>query len=330
MSIASTTRKAGPYTGNGVTTIFPFSFKVFASSDLVVTQTDLSGVETTLTLTTNYTVSLNANQDANPGGTVTCVSAPISGYLLTLTSGVPELQPVVLTNNGGFYPSVINDALDRLTIFAQQISEQMSRSLKFPKSDPLSVTPYLPSVSARANKYLAFDSSGNPTVSANDIQYYSDLATASANSSAASATSSAASATSSAASATSSAAFATSATSSASSASASASQVIATAVSVTPSTTNFSGDGVTTTFTLAYSVADKNLIDVFISGVYQSKSKFTVSAGTSLTFVSAPASGTNNIEVKTAANMAYAVPSSFDYGLITSSATSFADYGSIV
>ena len=316
MSIASTTRKAGPYTGNGVTTIFPFSFKVFASSDLVVTQTDLSGVETTLTLTTNYTVSLNANQDANPGGTVTCVSAPISGYLLTLTSGVPELQPVVLTNNGGFYPSVINDALDRLTIFAQQISEQMSRSLKFPKSDPLSVTPYLPSVSARANKYLAFDSSGNPTVSANDIQYYSDLATASANSSAASATSSAA--------------FATSATSSASSASASASQVIATAVSVTPSTTNFSGDGVTTTFTLAYSVADKNLIDVFISGVYQSKSKFTVSAGTSLTFVSAPASGTNNIEVKTAANMAYAVPSSFDYGLITSSATSFADYGSIV
>ena len=323
MSIASTTRKAGPYTGNGVTTIFPFSFKVFASSDLVVTQTDLSGVETTLTLTTNYTVSLNANQDANPGGTVTCVSAPISGYLLTLTSGVPELQPVVLTNNGGFYPSVINDALDRLTIFAQQISEQMSRSLKFPKSDPLSVTPYLPSVSARANKYLAFDSSGNPTVSANDIQYYSDLATASANSSAASATSSAASATSSAA-------FATSATSSASSASASASQVIATAVSVTPSTTNFSGDGVTTTFTLAYSVADKNLIDVFISGVYQSKSKFTVSAGTSLTFVSAPASGTNNIEVKTAANMAYAVPSSFDYGLITSSATSFADYGSIV
>ena len=316
MSIASTTRKAGPYTGNGVTTIFPFSFKVFASSDLVVTQTDLSGIETTLTLTTNYTVSLNANQDANPGGTVTCVSAPISGYLLTLTSGVPELQPVVLTNNGGFYPSVINDALDRLTIFAQQISEQMSRSLKFPKSDPLSVTPYLPSVSARANKYLAFDSSGNPTVSANDIQYYSDLATASANSSAASATSSAA--------------FATSATSSASSASASASQVIATAVSVTPSTTNFSGDGVTTTFTLAYSVADKNLIDVFISGVYQSKSKFTVSAGTSLTFVSAPASGTNNIEVKTAANMAYAVPSSFDYGLITSSATSFADYGSIV
>ena len=134
MSIASTTRKAGPYTGNGVTTIFPFSFKVFSSSDLVVTQTDTSGVETTLTLTSNYTVSLNANQDTNPGGNVTCLVAPASSYLLTLTSAVPQLQPVVLTNNGGFYPSVINDALDRLTIFAQQILEKVNRTLSLPVS----------------------------------------------------------------------------------------------------------------------------------------------------------------------------------------------------
>jgi hypothetical protein len=134
MSIASTTRKAGPYTGNGVTSIFPFSFKVFSSSDLVVTQTDTSGVETTLTLTSNYTVSLNANQDSNPGGNVTCLVAPASSYLLTLTSAVPQLQPVVLTNNGGFYPSVINDALDRLTIFAQQILEKVNRTLSLPVS----------------------------------------------------------------------------------------------------------------------------------------------------------------------------------------------------
>ncbi|KAH1282125.1 hypothetical protein KXX11_003928, partial [Aspergillus fumigatus] len=83
MSIASTTRKAGPFTGNSVTTAFPFNFKVFAASDLLVVQTDLSAVETTLTLTTNYTVSLNANQDSNPGGTINMNVAPPTGYLLT-------------------------------------------------------------------------------------------------------------------------------------------------------------------------------------------------------------------------------------------------------
>jgi hypothetical protein len=36
---------------------------------------------------------------------------------------------VVLTNNGGFYPSVINDALDRLTILVQQIAETITRSV---------------------------------------------------------------------------------------------------------------------------------------------------------------------------------------------------------
>lgn len=134
MSIASTTRKAGPYTGNGSTTVFPFSFKVFQASDLVITQTNTSGVDVVLTLTTDYTVSLNANQDSNPGGSITCVSAPASGYKITITSNVLQTQPVVLTNMGGFYPSVINDALDRLTIFCQQILEKVSRTLTLPVS----------------------------------------------------------------------------------------------------------------------------------------------------------------------------------------------------
>ena len=34
MTISSEVRKAGPYDGNDVTTSFPFSFKVFAASDV--------------------------------------------------------------------------------------------------------------------------------------------------------------------------------------------------------------------------------------------------------------------------------------------------------
>lgn len=139
MTISSDVRKAGPYNGNGVTTSFPFSFKVFSANDVVVVLTDPVGTETTLTGGTDYSVTLNADQDTAPGGTVEKVSALATGYLLTITSSVPNLQPLDLTNQGGFYPKVINSALDRLTILAQQNAEQIGRSVKVPISS--SVTP---------------------------------------------------------------------------------------------------------------------------------------------------------------------------------------------
>lgn len=132
MTISSQTRKAGPFIGNGSTTAFPFTFKVFATSDLVVTRANTSDVESTLAVGTDYTVSLNANQNTNPGGTVNLTSALATNFKLVLTSAVPNLQPVDITNNGGFYPKVINDALDRVTILAQQIALDASRGIKVP------------------------------------------------------------------------------------------------------------------------------------------------------------------------------------------------------
>ena len=140
MTISSEVRKAGPYDGNDVTTSFPFSFKVFSADDVVVVLTDPAGIETTLTGSgTDYSVTLNADQDTAPGGTVEKISALATDYLLTITSSVPNLQPLDLTNQGGFYPKVINAALDRLTILAQQNAEQIGRSVKVPISS--SVTP---------------------------------------------------------------------------------------------------------------------------------------------------------------------------------------------
>lgn len=179
MSISSTTRRAGPFTCNGATTAFPFAFKVFQASDVVVTLTDSIGNVSTLALTTNYTLSLNSNQDSNPGGTVTALIAYASGYTITITSAVPATQPTVLTNNGGFYPTVINDALDRVTIVLQQMAEVNARQLTFPVSEPASTSATLPSASGRASKYLGFDSSGNLAAlvgtSASDIAAYGQI-----------------------------------------------------------------------------------------------------------------------------------------------------------
>lgn len=146
MTISSQTRKAGPYTANGTNTSFPFTFKVFQASDVVVVRTDLSGVESTLVLGTDYTVALNSNQNSNPGGSITTTSAPTSGFLITLTSAVPYTQAVDLTNQGGFYPSVINDALDKATIQIQQLNEGLSRAAKLPISSSADADEVLASI----------------------------------------------------------------------------------------------------------------------------------------------------------------------------------------
>jgi hypothetical protein len=92
----------------------------------VVTST---GVETIKTLSTDYTVALNADQDATPGGTVNMLAALPVGQNMVLTSSVPMLQGVQVTNGGGFFPTVFNNVFDRLTIFAQQLYERATRAL---------------------------------------------------------------------------------------------------------------------------------------------------------------------------------------------------------
>jgi hypothetical protein len=132
MSISTTTRKAGPFTGNGVTVSFPFAFKVFAVDDVKVVRGEIAtAAELELTRGVHYGVALNSNQDTNPGGTVNWIGTPLSSaFTLVIGSKVASTQPANFTNLGRFYPRVINDALDRLTILVQQLAEEVSRSVK--------------------------------------------------------------------------------------------------------------------------------------------------------------------------------------------------------
>lgn len=118
--------------GNGVTVAFPFTFKTFEQADLVVIITDADDVDTTQTITTHYTVSLNADQNNNPGGTVTMLTAPASGTTLTIARQIDALQETDIANGGGFYPEVLEDALDRLTMLSQQNSDAIGRSFSLP------------------------------------------------------------------------------------------------------------------------------------------------------------------------------------------------------
>lgn len=59
---------------------------------------------------------------------------------------------------------------------------------------------------------------------------------------------------------------------------------------------NFNGDSSTTAFTLSANPETENNTAVYIDGVYQQKNTYSLS-GTTLTFSTAPPTGTNNIEV---------------------------------
>lgn len=157
--ISSDIRKAGPYAGDGAATVFPFAFKVFSASDVIPVFTNAAGAETPMVA--GFTVSLNSNQDAQPGGTVTLTAPLATGTKLTLTSNVSPLQPMQITNGGGFFPRVLNDSADRAIILIQQLAEKVGRTLLAPVSSNEPVNGLqLPSAAARAGKLLAFDGAG--------------------------------------------------------------------------------------------------------------------------------------------------------------------------
>ena len=169
MAINTTTRQTTAFTsGNN----FAFAFKVYEVGDVKVIQIQTSnGAETVLTITTNYTVTLNDDQDGNPGGTVTLVSSGsaqnlASGYNIVITSKVSALQQTEITNQGGFFPEVINDVFDKAVILDQQQQSVIDKTIRFPLTQTVGGLEITENAATRANKTLVFDGSGDLSVSA--------------------------------------------------------------------------------------------------------------------------------------------------------------------
>jgi hypothetical protein len=135
MTISSSTRRAGPYDCDGVDTTFNFAFKVFTAADLKVTLTSPAGVDTVIS---SYSVTLNPDQDAAPGGLITTVAIYGVGNKITISGASVETQETAIPNAGGFFPKVIEAALDKLTILVQQLREELGRSIKLPVSSAFS------------------------------------------------------------------------------------------------------------------------------------------------------------------------------------------------
>ncbi len=161
MTVSSTTTK-NSYSGNGSTTVFAYGFKVFDEDDLtVILRTDATGTETVQTKTTHYTVS---GVGSASGGNVTFGTAPASGVTVVIRRASPLTQTTDYTPNDPFPAASHEDALDNLTFIAQQQQEEIDRAIKLSRTNTMTSTEFTVGATDRANKVLAFDSSGEISV----------------------------------------------------------------------------------------------------------------------------------------------------------------------
>ena len=163
-NINAVTRRA-VFDGSSGLGPYAFSFEVLDQNDVAVYFNT-----TLLTLTTDYTVVVNANGT----GSVTIVTG--SGVPSTPTAsdtiiiiGARDIERVTdFVTAGDLLASSLNEQLDALTIFDQQLAEEGQRSMRAPVYDPALVADggtldmTLPPKADRIDTVMAFDSDGNP------------------------------------------------------------------------------------------------------------------------------------------------------------------------
>lgn len=145
------------YTGSAGAGPYAFPFEVLSSADIAVYKNT-----TLLTITTNYTVTISPTLGT---GSITLVVAATTPDRITITGSRAIERTTDFTTGGDFFAGTVNSEMDSQTILVQQVAETAERSLKAPVTDPTSVNMTLPVNTVRANKFLSFDGTGNPSTS---------------------------------------------------------------------------------------------------------------------------------------------------------------------
>lgn len=187
MTVSNTNRFV-QYTGNGLTTVFPYNF-IIPDTDSAVVQL-LEIATNTITVLTPSQYSITGINNAS-GGEVTY---PLTGTPLAATHRIQILrvtnpvQEVSVNNQSAYNAGVVEGVWDRLTLMAQDNADDLNRALKAPfgQTGPVlftGVAGTVPMYDASGN--LVQGPSGDQISSA---QSFANAADASANAAAISAT----------------------------------------------------------------------------------------------------------------------------------------------
>jgi hypothetical protein len=142
--IPDTERRSPTYTGTGAVSGYAFTFKVFADADVQVIVADDDGVESTFVLGSDYTVTLNGDQETYPGGTINLTVPLPLNYTLVVLGAVAYSQTSQLPTGGSYNATVVERALDRVVILCQQVLELASRGLRLSPTASATVSAELP------------------------------------------------------------------------------------------------------------------------------------------------------------------------------------------
>lgn len=118
------------YVGNGVTTVFPYTFTVLDADHMQVYEQVIATGALTLISSANYLVSGipgTGNVTYNPSG----IPVP-STKRVVIYRVVPYTQELDIENQGGFFANTLEDQLDLTTMQIQQLKEILDRALVRP------------------------------------------------------------------------------------------------------------------------------------------------------------------------------------------------------
>ncbi len=202
----SSTQSRKDYAGDGATTQFTVPYFFIENADVVATLRSTGGTETTWTEGTEYTLTGAGNPS---GGTLTAVSTgtdytPQSGETLVIKRKEQFTQPSDFAVAGALPSETIEEGYDRAVMLAQQLSEDLGRTVRLAETSPTTTELIIPE--PEADKVLSWNSTGDnltngPTVAqitqaSTKADQAADSATAAANSASAAANSASAAATS--------------------------------------------------------------------------------------------------------------------------------------
>lgn len=148
--------------GNGVATVFGYSFTMLDAADMVVTVDDVP--------TTAYSI---AGVGSASGGSVTFSTAPASGAVVVLRRVIELVRATDYQNNGDLLAPTLNTDFDRLWMALQAGAADVSRTIRVPEIGTVSE---LPLAADRAGLLLGFDSGGDPALVAPTSGSAADLA----------------------------------------------------------------------------------------------------------------------------------------------------------
>ena len=150
MTISSVVNKIQISSGSSINIT---NLEIQDSSQILVTKKDASNVETTLAITTDYTV--NSTLD-----TVTLNVALGASETATASLNILNTQGTDYVNNSPLNAETVETALDKLTLKNKQQQEEIDRAVKFVVSETASSNIEVPDVTGNGDKYLKLNSLG--------------------------------------------------------------------------------------------------------------------------------------------------------------------------